>query len=37
VRIAQMVIASVARAELVAVKSLASTDRGSAGFGSTGR
>ena len=36
-RIAQMVIASVARAELVAVKSLASTDRGSAGFGSTGR
>jgi len=37
VRIAQMVIASVARAELVAVESLASTDRGSAGFGSTGR
>jgi dUTP pyrophosphatase len=37
VRIAQMVIASVVRAELVAVKSLASTDRGSAGFGSTGR
>jgi dUTP pyrophosphatase len=37
VRIAQMVIASVARAELVPVKSLASTDRGSAGFGSTGR
>ena len=37
VRIAQMVIAAVARAELVAVKSLASTDRGSAGFGSTGR
>jgi dUTP pyrophosphatase len=36
-RIAQMVIAAVARAELVAVKSLASTDRGSAGFGSTGR
>jgi dUTP pyrophosphatase len=37
VRIAQMVIASVARAELVAVKSLASTERGSGGFGSTGR
>ena len=36
-RIAQMVIASVARAELVAVDTLAATDRGSGGFGSTGR
>jgi dUTP pyrophosphatase len=35
-RIAQMVIAAVARAELVAA-SLSATDRGSAGFGSTGR
>jgi dUTP pyrophosphatase len=36
-RIAQMVIASVVRAELVPVISLASTERGSGGFGSTGR
>jgi dUTP pyrophosphatase len=35
-RIAQMVIASVARAELVPAVSLSSTDRGSGGFGSTG-
>jgi dUTP pyrophosphatase len=32
-----MVIASVVRAELVAVASLSPTDRGSGGFGSTGR
>lgn len=36
-RIAQMVIAAVARAELVAVDTLATTGRGSGGFGSTGR
>src|ERR1700749_4959892 len=36
-RIAQMVIASVIRAELVAAASLSTTDRGSGGFGSTGR
>ena len=36
-RIAQMVIASVVRAELVPVASLPTTDRGSGGFGSTGR
>jgi dUTP pyrophosphatase len=36
-RIAQMVIAEVARVELVPVTSLATTDRGSGGFGSTGR
>jgi dUTP pyrophosphatase len=36
-RIAQMVIASVVRAELVPVISLAATERGSGGFGSTGR
>jgi dUTP pyrophosphatase len=36
-RIAQMVIAAVVRAELVAVASLSTTDRGSGGFGSTGR
>jgi dUTP pyrophosphatase len=36
-RIAQMVIAPVARAELVPAASLAATDRGSGGFGSTGR
>jgi dUTP pyrophosphatase len=36
-RIAQMVIAPVTRVELSAVSSLASTDRGSGGFGSTGR
>ena len=36
-RIAQMVIASVVRAELVVVTSHAATDRGSGGFGSTGR
>lgn len=36
-RIAQMVIATVARAELVATVSLSATDRGSGGFGSTGR
>jgi dUTP pyrophosphatase len=36
-RIAQMVIAPVTRAELVAAASLSTTDRGSGGFGSTGR
>ena len=36
-RIAQMVIAPVARAELVAVTELSSTARGSGGYGSTGR
>ena len=36
-RIAQMVIAPVVRAELVAANSLSATDRGGGGFGSTGR
>jgi dUTP pyrophosphatase len=36
-RIAQMVIASVVRAELIPTTSLSATDRGSGGFGSTGR
>jgi dUTP pyrophosphatase len=36
-RIAQMVIASVARAELVPATALSATERGSGGFGSTGR
>ncbi|MGH6682005.1 MAG: dUTP diphosphatase [Bradyrhizobium sp.] len=36
-RIAQMVIAAVARAELVSVTALPATKRGSGGFGSTGR
>ena len=36
-RIAQMVIASVARVELVPATSLSVTERGSGGFGSTGR
>jgi dUTP pyrophosphatase len=36
-RIAQMVIASVVRAELVPAASLSATDRGGGGFGSTGR
>jgi len=36
-RIAQLVIAAVAQANLVTVASLSSTDRGSGGFGSTGR
>jgi dUTP pyrophosphatase len=36
-RIAQMVIAPVARAELIAATALSDTDRGSGGFGSTGR
>jgi dUTP pyrophosphatase len=36
-RIAQMVIASVVRAELVVVTSHSATDRGNGGFGSTGR
>jgi len=36
-RIAQMVIAPVTRAELVAAASLSATDRGGGGFGSTGR
>jgi dUTP pyrophosphatase len=36
-RIAQMVIAAVARAELVPVAALPATKRGSGGFGSTGR
>jgi dUTP pyrophosphatase len=36
-RIAQMVIASVTRGEFVAADQLSSTERGSGGFGSTGR
>jgi dUTP pyrophosphatase len=36
-RIAQMVIAPVVRAELVAANSLSATERGGGGFGSTGR
>ena len=36
-RIAQMVVASVVRAELAPVETLAATERGSGGFGSTGR
>ncbi|MET0906391.1 MAG: dUTP diphosphatase [Tardiphaga sp.] len=36
-RIAQMVIAQVSQAELVVVAALSETDRGSGGFGSTGR
>jgi dUTP pyrophosphatase len=36
-RIAQMVIAAVVQADLVPVASLSDTDRGSGGFGSTGR
>ncbi|MFY9955594.1 dUTP diphosphatase [Bradyrhizobium sp.] len=36
-RIAQMVIAPVVRAELVVAAALSTTDRGSGGFGSTGR
>jgi dUTP pyrophosphatase len=36
-RIAQMVIAPVTRVELVAAASLTATERGSGGFGSTGR
>ena len=36
-RIAQMVIAPVTQAQLVAVTALSETDRGSGGFGSTGR
>lgn len=36
-RIAQMVIAPVVQAELVAATSLSETERGSGGFGSTGR
>jgi dUTP pyrophosphatase len=36
-RIAQMVIAAVARAEFIVAAELSSTDRGSGGFGSTGR
>jgi dUTP pyrophosphatase len=36
-RIAQMVIAAVVRADLVSAATLASTERGSGGFGSTGR
>jgi dUTP pyrophosphatase len=36
-RIAQMVIAPVARAQLLVVASLSTTDRGSGGYGSTGR
>ena len=36
-RIAQMVIGSVVRAELVPAATLSPTDRGSGGFGSTGR
>jgi dUTP pyrophosphatase len=36
-RIAQMVIALVVRAELIPVAALSATERGSGGFGSTGR
>jgi len=36
-RIAQMVIAAVVRAELIPVATLSATDRGTGGFGSTGR
>jgi dUTP pyrophosphatase len=36
-RVAQMVIAAVVRAELVPAVELSATDRGSGGFGSTGR
>jgi dUTP pyrophosphatase len=36
-RIAQMVVAAVTRAELVAAATLSATERGSGGFGSTGR
>jgi dUTP pyrophosphatase len=36
-RIAQMVIAPVAQVQLVAVDQLSTTDRGSGGYGSTGR
>jgi dUTP pyrophosphatase len=36
-RIAQMVIAPVSRVELVPTSTLSTTDRGSGGFGSTGR
>jgi dUTP pyrophosphatase len=36
-RIAQMVIAPVTQAQPVAVTTLSETDRGSGGFGSTGR
>jgi dUTP pyrophosphatase len=36
-RIAQLVIASVVRAELIPAPALSATDRGSGGFGSTGR
>jgi dUTP pyrophosphatase len=36
-RIAQLVIASVVRAELTPATALSATDRGSGGFGSTGR
>src|SRR5213078_4455975 len=36
-RIAQMVVAPVVQAQLVAVSELSTTDRGSGGFGSTGR
>jgi dUTP pyrophosphatase len=36
-RIAQMVIAPVSRVELLPTSSLSTTDRGSGGFGSTGR
>jgi dUTP diphosphatase len=36
-RIAQLVITAVVRAELVAATALSATDRGSGGFGSTGR
>jgi dUTP pyrophosphatase len=36
-RIAQMIVTAVVRAELVPASSLSATDRGSGGFGSTGR
>jgi dUTP pyrophosphatase len=36
-RIAQLVVAPVVQAELVTVDALPTTDRGTGGFGSTGR
>jgi dUTP pyrophosphatase len=36
-RVAQLVIAPVAQAELIEVEELPATERGSGGFGSTGR
>ena len=36
-RIAQMIVAPVAKATIVEIETLTSTDRGSGGFGSTGQ